>query len=67
MSEKFKETTGYTQPFQKIAQASKTTGLSQHLLRQMVKDGTAPHIMSGSTYYINIPKLLRKLNALDEQ
>lgn len=50
-------------PFQKIPDASKTTGLSQYFLRNGCKDGTCPHVMSGGTYYINIPALLRKLGA----
>lgn len=52
-----------TVPFQKIAEACKTTGLSQYFLRQGCKDGTIPHIRSGSTYYINVPELLGQLNA----
>ena len=52
-----------TVPFQKIAEACRTTGLSQYFLRQGCKDGTIPHIRSGSTYYINVPELLGQLNA----
>lgn len=52
-----------TTPFQKIAEASRTTGLSQYFLRQGCKDGSVPHAKSGGTYYINIPKLLRQLDA----
>ena len=48
-------------PFQKIPEACQTTGLSQYFLRKGCKDGTVPHIKSGSTYYINIPKLLKQL------
>ena len=51
-----------TVPFQKIAEACRTTGLSQYYLRQGCKDGTVPHIRSGSTYYINVPELLGQLN-----
>lgn len=51
------------QPFQKIADAVKTTGLSAYFLRQGCKDGSVPHVKSGGTYYINIPGLLRKLGA----
>lgn len=49
-------------PFQKISDASTTTGLSQNFLRKGCKNGTVPHIMSGKTYMINIPALLRKLD-----
>ena len=51
-----------TVPFQKIAEACRTTGLSQYFLRRGYKDGTIPHIKSGSTYYINVPELLGQLN-----
>lgn len=50
-------------PFQKFKDASKTTGLSQYFLRRGCKDGTIPHIMSGTTYLVNVPALLRQLNA----
>lgn len=48
-------------PFQKIPEASRTTGLSQFFLRNACRDGTCPHVMSGGTYYVNIPALLRQL------
>lgn len=51
-----------TIPFQKIAEACKTTGLSQYFLRQGCKDGTIPHVKSGGIYYINVPALLEALN-----
>ena len=57
---------GYQVPFQKIQQASKTTGLSMYYLRNGCKDGTIPHVKSGGTYYINIPGLLRNLEAMPE-
>lgn len=53
------------QPFQKIADAVKTTGLSAYFLRQGCRDGSVPHIRSGTTYFVNIPALLRKLGADD--
>lgn len=51
----------HIQPFQKIADAVKTTGLSAYFLRLGCRDGSVPHVKSGGTYYINIPALLRKL------
>ena len=51
------------QPFQKIADAVKTTGLSAYYLRQGCRNGSVPHIRSGTTYFVNIPALLRKLDA----
>ena len=50
-------------PFMKIPTASKVTGLSQYFLRRGCRDGSIPHIMSGTVYLVNVPALLRKLNA----
>lgn len=52
-----------TVPFQKIAEACKTTGLSQYFLRQGCKNGTIPHVKSGGVYYINVPALIEVLSA----
>lgn len=49
-------------PFQKIAEASKTTGLSQYFLRNGCKGGTVPHVKSGTVYLVNVPALLRRLD-----
>lgn len=48
-------------PFQKIAEASRTTGLSQYFLRNGCKDGSIPHIKSGTVYFINVPALIKML------
>lgn len=50
-------------PFQKIAPASRLTGLSQYFLRNGCRDGSIPCVQSGGVYYINVPALLRKLGA----
>ena len=50
-------------PFQKIPDACATTGLSKYFLRNGCKDGSIPHIKSGGVYYINVPALLKKLEA----
>ena len=50
-------------PFMTIRDASTRTGLSQYFLRNGCRDGTVPHIKSGSKYLINVPALLRKLDA----
>lgn len=47
-------------PFQKIGEACKSTGLSMYFLRNGCKDNTIPHVMSGGTYYINIPGQIGK-------
>ncbi len=52
-----------TTPFQKIPEAARTTGLSQYYLRGGCKDGTVPHVKSGTVYLVNVPALLRKLDA----
>ena len=49
--------------FQKIPQACRTTGLSQYFLRKGCKDGSVPHIKSGTVYYVDIQKLMEKLGA----
>lgn len=54
-------------PFQKIPVASKTTGLSQYFLRQGCKDGSVPHIKSGTVYLVNVPALLRKLGVENDE
>ena len=50
-------------PFQRIPAACRITGLSQKYLRAGCKDGSVPHIMAGSVYMVNVPALLRKLDA----
>lgn len=52
-----------TVPFQKITEASKTTGLSQYYLRKGCRDGSIPHTKSGQTFFVNVPALLRQLDA----
>lgn len=52
-----------TTPFQKIPDACKSTGLSMYFLRKGCKEGTVPHIKSGTTYFVNVPALLKKLGA----
>lgn len=50
-------------PFQKLGEAARTTGLSTYFLRNGCKDGSVPHVKSGAVYLINVPALLRKLDA----
>lgn len=50
-------------PFQKIPEAARSTGLSTYFLRRGVRDGSVPHVKSGTVYLVNIPALLRKLDA----
>ncbi len=53
-------------PFQKIKDASRSTGLSQYFLRSGCKAGNVPHITSGGVYYVDVPALLDKLRAQAE-
>ncbi len=48
-------------PYQKIMDACKTTGLSAYFLRRGCREGTVPHIKSGTVYFVNVPALLKKL------
>lgn len=54
-------------PFMKIKEASQVTGLSMYYLRNGCKDGTVPCIKSGTVYFINVPKLLEKLDAAESE
>lgn len=49
-------------PYMRIKDACTATGLSQFYLRNGCKDGSIPAIRSGSTWYINVPALLEKLD-----
>ena len=50
-------------PFQKIREATETTGFSAYFLRNGCKDGSVPCVKSGRTYLVNIPALLKRLGA----
>ena len=56
-----------TTPFMKIKDASRVTGLSMYYLRNGCKDGTVPCIKSGTVYFINVPKLMERLNATESE
>lgn len=47
-------------PFQTIAEAAKSTGLSQYFLRRGCKDGSIPCIKSGTKYFVNVALLLQQ-------
>ena len=49
-------------PFQKIPDACKATGISQFALRRGCKDGSVPHIKTGTVYLIDVEALLKKLH-----
>ena len=48
-------------PYQSIAAACRSTGLSQHYLRQGCRTGTVPHVMAGTKYLVDVPALLASL------
>lgn len=50
-------------PYQTLSGACRLTGLSVHYLREGCKRGTVPHIRCGSEYRVNVPLLLRQLEA----
>lgn len=53
--------------FQTIAEASRTTGLSQYFLRHGCRDNSIPHIRAGATkFMINVPLMLQRLNEQSE-
>ncbi len=54
-------------PFQRISAACRITGLSQTFLRNGCRDGSIPCCMSGTTYYVNVPALLRKLGVSENK
>lgn len=53
-------------PFLSIERACEVTGLSQYYLRNGCKSGFVPHVRSGRSYLVNVPALLRKLDAESE-
>ena len=53
-------------PFQTIPNATRITGLSQAYLRSGCKNGTVPHVRSGSTFLVNVPALLRSLGVPED-
>lgn len=54
-------------PFQSIADAARTTGLSQYHIREGCKKGTIPHIMCGGHYKVNVPLLLQQYDEQSKQ
>lgn len=52
--------------FQTIAEASRTTGLSQYFIRHGCWDNTIPHVRAGAKYLINVTAMLQRLNEQSE-
>ena len=51
-------------PFMNVKDAARVTGLSECYLRKKLKEGNIPHIMSGRCIRINVPALLRQMDAV---
>lgn len=51
-------------PFQNIADASRTTGISQFALRRMVREGVAPYMPLKQAAYILAHRMRSKLLSL---
>lgn len=54
-------------PFMKIKDAAQATGLSMYYLRNGCKDGSVPCIKSGTVYFVNVPRLLERLDAMGRE
>lgn len=48
-------------PFMSIEDAATFTGLSQYYLRKGIRKNEIPHICCGTTYKVNVPKLLDQM------
>lgn len=52
--------------FQTIADATRTTGLSQYFIRRGCRNGTIPHIKSGNKFLVNVPLLIERMDQMSE-
>lgn len=51
-------------PFMNVRDAAQAVGLSEYYLRQELAKGNIPHVMCGRCIKINVPALLRQLDAV---
>lgn len=49
-------------PFQTIAEACRTTGMSRYFLRRGCKNGSIPHLKVSCKYMIDVPTLMKLLH-----
>lgn len=47
-----------------VRDTARATGLSEYYLRRELAKGNIPHVMSGRCIKINVPALLRQMDAL---
>lgn len=52
--------------FQTIADATRTTGLSQYYIRRGCREGSIPHIKSGNKFLVNVPLLIERMDQMSE-
>ena len=50
-------------PFHNVDETSRLTGISTYALRRSIKSGICPHIRVGNAFLINVPALLKQLEA----
>lgn len=55
-----------TKPFMTIKETVKVTGMSSYFIRNGIKAGTVPVVMSGNRYLVNVPMLIERLNRESE-
>ena len=49
--------------YMSIREAARETGLSEHYIREGVREGRLPFLYSGRKALVNVPLMLRKLEA----
>jgi len=53
--------------YHSIRETARYTGLSEYYLRQLQKRGTLPGVYSGKKFLVNVPSLLKSLEASKEE
>lgn len=54
-------------PLQDIDNTSRLTGASKYFIRNGCRDGSIPHIKSGSKYLVNLPLFLEMLDRMSKE
>lgn len=54
-------------PYQSIADASKSSGLSVSRIRKWIKEGNIPFIQSGAKYYVKMSGLYEYLETVERR
>lgn len=53
--------------YHSIRETARLTGLSEYFLRQKQRAGSIPGIYSGKKFLVNVPSLLKQLDASQEE